>query len=325
MTAISLDIGGSNNVFPAVSRSNLCFVVVGAGGTGGYLVRDLSRLIGALNQKYRTKHSLVIVDGDDVEPKNIGRQNFIDKDIGKNKAYVLASRYGNAFNVDIQYVNRYLTTADTIETICDFDTNDRPKIVLVGCVDNNSTRHILHHIFRDSNSRNYTVMAYLDSGNENSAGQVVCGMSQIYSRTGESRAVVINDIVEEFGIDDDHRHPDELSCADHAVSAPQDITVNIMASNILLNYCSTFLYNASTIRYAQELNFDNAAMCITRSNLRPLVNHVVFFDSFNNNISTRPFVLSSYTKEFLTQENSTYNRMMARYAPTTLENTVTIG
>lgn len=56
-------------------------VVIGAGGTGGWLIEGLARML-----EYRAPGSgLVIVDGDNFEPKNIERQNF--EDFG-NKAVV---------------------------------------------------------------------------------------------------------------------------------------------------------------------------------------------------------------------------------------------
>lgn len=59
------------------------FVVVGAGGTGGWLCEGIARML-----EFRIPGSaLVIVDGDTFEPKNAERQNF--EDIG-NKAVVRA-------------------------------------------------------------------------------------------------------------------------------------------------------------------------------------------------------------------------------------------
>jgi tRNA A37 threonylcarbamoyladenosine dehydratase len=48
------------------NRMPLHFIVVGAGGTGGYLIRDLSRLIGVNNNKYGLEASMTIIDGDQV-------------------------------------------------------------------------------------------------------------------------------------------------------------------------------------------------------------------------------------------------------------------
>ena len=64
-------------------------IVLGAGGTGGYLIPHLYRIAFANgNRSYR----IIICDGDIVERKNLIRQNFIEQDIGRNKASVLAKR-----------------------------------------------------------------------------------------------------------------------------------------------------------------------------------------------------------------------------------------
>ena len=76
-----------------VLAEKFTFYIVGAGGTGSYLVRDLARIISVYNEKYNRNDEIVIIDQDIVESKNLTRQNFIRNDIGKNKAEVLAKRY----------------------------------------------------------------------------------------------------------------------------------------------------------------------------------------------------------------------------------------
>ena len=64
-------------------------VMLGAGGTGGYIAPYLYRLLHMLDRPTR----FVICDGDIVEPKNLDRQNFVSADLGENKARILAERY----------------------------------------------------------------------------------------------------------------------------------------------------------------------------------------------------------------------------------------
>lgn len=65
-------------------------VMLGAGGTGGYVAPYVFRLLHMLDRPAR----FVVCDGDIVEPKNLDRQNFVPADLGENKARVLAERYG---------------------------------------------------------------------------------------------------------------------------------------------------------------------------------------------------------------------------------------
>ena len=64
-------------------------IMLGAGGTGGYIAPHLYRLLHTLERPVK----VIIVDGDIVEEKNLIRQNFVASDIGRNKAQVLAERY----------------------------------------------------------------------------------------------------------------------------------------------------------------------------------------------------------------------------------------
>jgi len=86
-------------------------VLVGTGGTGGYIVPQLYRLLYALDRPIR----VILCDGDLVEEKNLGRQNFIEADLGKNKAMVLAERYSNAFGIETSYIPQYVEDEEMLE------------------------------------------------------------------------------------------------------------------------------------------------------------------------------------------------------------------
>ena len=77
-------------------------IVLGAGGTGGYLIPHLYRIAFADDKR---NYRIIICDGDIVEPKNLIRQNFVKQDIGRNKAAVLAERYAGAFGIECEYPN----------------------------------------------------------------------------------------------------------------------------------------------------------------------------------------------------------------------------
>jgi molybdopterin/thiamine biosynthesis adenylyltransferase len=274
-----------------VDGSDYNFVVVGAGGTGSYLIRDLARLISVNNKQFKTNHTLTIVDKDIVEEKNLTRQNFIAPDVGKNKAEVLAKRYSKGYGITIDYVPDYITN------------NNRYDIARKDNEDNNNTRHILHNAHRYQNHR---PSVYIDSGNEEFGGQVVFSSSGIVDvensgyATSRTKGPHINDIVEEFNIDNNDKHPDEQSCAEHAVSAPQNIATNIMAGNIIFGYANLMMvshrmwrdyalrnqlptlpeYSGKRERDTMQ-TFVNSMPCVTA--------HVTYFNSQTGQISTKPF------------------------------------
>jgi PRTRC genetic system ThiF family protein len=290
---LTLNLSEMVPVFPEMMARQLRFVVVGCGGTGSYLIRDLAKLIAAMNQQYQTRHCMILVDKDRTEPKNVGRQNFTRADVGRNKAACLAQRYSGAFGLDIAYVDRYLTAQDTMYELTGAADDGEYRTVLVGCVDNNASRVLMHNLYRNAGSRRSGfIAAYIDSGNELSAGQVVCSLKRVFTRDSEELDVQIPDVVELFSMASDDRHPDDLSCAEHTESAPQDITANITAANIILNYCATFLHNASHMVMASNGNFSSEAYQIQYGKMRHLVNHVVFFDTFNNNTKGQLYKLA---------------------------------
>lgn len=80
-------------------------IIVGCGGTG-------SRLIPMVAQFMKSCPAILdpfitLIDGDKVEMKNLARQNFIKQDVGRNKADVLAERYGGAIEIPIVSIPKY--------------------------------------------------------------------------------------------------------------------------------------------------------------------------------------------------------------------------
>ena len=55
--------------------------VVGCGGTGGFAAEGICRLLAGRT----VPKQLVLIDGDRVEERNLGRQNFYPEDLGISK------------------------------------------------------------------------------------------------------------------------------------------------------------------------------------------------------------------------------------------------
>jgi hypothetical protein len=210
-------------------------VIIGAGGTGGYVVPHLYRL--AFDSKRATR--IIVCDGDIVEKKNLVRQNFIYNDIGGNKAQVLAERYAGAFGIQAEYIPRYIESVDELLELvepdeCRFTQYGIPnkgKVILIGAVDNNRSRQICHEVFKAAED-----LIYIDSGNGESTGQVVCGVKQKGRVTYKPVCSIYSDMLDPDPTD---KLPTEMSCAERAVSAPQSVTANLMASTAVIS----FMYN----------------------------------------------------------------------------------
>lgn len=209
-------------------------VVIGAGGTGGYLIPHLYRI--AFADKKR-KYRIIVCDGDIVEPKNLIRQNFVKQDIGRNKAAVLAERYAGAFGIECEYVPEYIESEERLKALVRPDFTkaywnrvpETQRVILIGCVDNNKSRALYHKVFNVTDN-----LIYIDSGNGEHTGQVVCGVRQSGRTVYKPVGSLYPDVLKA-----EDKLPTELSCAERAESAPQSVTANLTAATAI----TSFLYD----------------------------------------------------------------------------------
>lgn len=210
-------------------------VLAGAGGTGSYLAQQLYRIAYARKNEIQ----IILCDGDVVSEKNLLRQHFTAQDVGKNKAEVLSKRYAQAFGMEAVYIPRFLESAEELYQLLlpnkskvSFSAKYGKviqQVILIGAVDNNRTRKLFHEVFERLND-----IVYIDAGNEEFSGQVVCGVRQNGKEISSPAAERYPNILSETGV-----FPSEESCADRAVSAPQSISANVMASAVV----TAMLYN----------------------------------------------------------------------------------
>lgn len=144
-------------------------VLVGAGGTGSHVLQSLARLAVHVRQQPGPTLDLVVIDGDTVEPKNVGRQLFSPGDVGRNKAQALAERFSAVFGLPIIALPKMAELADLGELYSRRAVHSA-IVILVGAVDTPEARQILCSALRHGYAR-----LWLDCGNEADSGQVVVG------------------------------------------------------------------------------------------------------------------------------------------------------
>jgi len=204
-------------------------LIIGAGGTGGYVIPHLYRIAFASNRKCR----IIIADGDIVEDKNLIRQGFSFVDVGENKATVMAERYSDVFGIETEYISDFIEDENQLYDLLNiqypsYSSYPKPISILIGAVDNNRSRVMCNEVFKMMDD-----IIYIDAGNAESGGQVVCGMKSNGKVMSKPVARVYPDILEDV-----EKFPSELSCAERNVSAPQSIAANLFASTAI----STMLY-----------------------------------------------------------------------------------
>lgn len=208
------------------------FIVLGAGGTGSWLVPTLSKM---------TKN-LLLIDGDLVEDKNVLRQNFFEEDVNKYKSEVIGNRY------NVPYVTEYIKSKEELEEIISY--YDANEIVFVGCLDNNASRHLIQDVYKDLDD-----VIWLDSGNAERHGQTYVAIRE----NGKDIFDTPIELDKAFtDIDGDERRPDQISCAEQSESAPQNITANMAAASTLLSLCA--IVNTGGLLMGNKFSWDTRTL-----------------------------------------------------------------
>lgn len=212
-------------------------LVVGCGGTGGYVAEGLCRLL------IGTDIPLVLIDHDRVEPHNLLRQHFYAADVGKFKSQALAERLARQFGRPIGY-SVYPFDADLIDAEYGGGmARQMAQGIIIGCVDNAEARRSIARNFRYSNW-------WLDAGNGHSSGQVLIGNT---GRLGEL----------EFSFDENTQTVDRLplpsmqlpsllipptvtattpsDCAEAVAAEEQSPVINHAMATLVLQFMHRFL------------------------------------------------------------------------------------
>ena len=133
--------------------------VVGCGGTGGYASESLCRLL--------PQHAtLILIDHDRVEERNLVRQNFISSELGGFKSEVLAKRLSQRFDRGVGFSTLPVSMVSL----------PTPGLI-IGCVDNGiARRDIAKQVSLSFTTNSYTYPSWwVDAGNGDNYGQVIIG------------------------------------------------------------------------------------------------------------------------------------------------------
>ena len=137
-------------------------VVVGCGGTGGFVAEGLCRLLSG------SDIPIILIDHDRVEPHNLVRQHFYAGDVGKFKSQALAERLSRQFGRHIGF-SVYPYMYDLVRENYGGGLYSRAiQGIIIGCVDNANARRDISESLDFSNW-------WLDAGNGLSSGQVLLG------------------------------------------------------------------------------------------------------------------------------------------------------
>ncbi|MDB9441483.1 ThiF family adenylyltransferase [Sphaerospermopsis kisseleviana CS-549] len=165
------------------AHNHVEFIIVGAGGTGGFLVPSVARLMLEIEANSNKTTSCIVVDPDIIEPKNIPRQNFQQSEVGLYKAEVLAARYSLGLGVQIRALAKPAEGIAKPFTKKIVSTKWRKLTVVIGCVDNAAARAEISSCLDQNYSGSLPQIWWLDCGNHavSSSGQVVLGSTNQFT------------------------------------------------------------------------------------------------------------------------------------------------
>ena len=243
-------------------------VVVGAGGTGSYVVQHLARMMSHCAAMGGPDISATVFDGDGVEPKNVGRQLFAPAEVGRNKAMTLAARFNAALGLRITAVARMATSELlTLEV----NQSHRDCCVLVGCVDGAEGRKEMAAALKDG-----MYDLWIDSGNHEASGQVVVGgaaemrkMHGAFALGGLCSALPAPSLLYPHLLKAAKPRPRQ-DCAAAVEDNRQSLTINAQMAAIVSQYLTQIVLKRRLMTYETTVDVDAGTMRstpITAANL----------------------------------------------------------
>lgn len=189
------------------------FIIIGVGGIGGSVARDLPKLL------IGSDHKMLLVDGDTVEDKNCKRQPYQSQDVKSKKARVLARKINSFYEIECEFYSKYITQ-DELSMLVDKKADYIP--FLIGCVDNDATRKLI-----ESTYLSYENAVYIDGANSEFEANVYVSYKKDNIKYGPIRSEV-------YTLSKD-RNPGLASCEDKIAKGQVQylITNNKVASSIL--------------------------------------------------------------------------------------------
>lgn len=259
---IDLSFSQAAVVMP-VEYNTLRFIVVGAGGTGSFVVPALARLIFELKQQQNKSAEILIVDPDVVENGNIPRSNFCFAEVGRYKAQTLAERVSMAWGIETSFSCEKF---DAEKHLKNSNSDYRNLMIIVGCVDNYLARREMHRALDEFRSYGGASRVWwVDGGNGKESGQVLLGSTtkplkpeQYFTGTSICRALPSPSLQHPDLLEPEKLHaPSEISCPERVRMGEQGLNVNQRVSVEIAEILSAMLITRSLKRYAVYFDLES--------------------------------------------------------------------
>ncbi|MBL8166364.1 MAG: ThiF family adenylyltransferase [Anaerolineae bacterium] len=242
--------------------------LVGVGGTGASTARIVARILYDMQRARQHTPSLVLIDPDRVDEKNIGRQAlFAPADIGQFKAECVARRLNAALGLNIGWIAEPL---DPERHAGRFGSN-----LVISCVDNHEARRAVHRMKG----------IVLAGGNHADAGQVCIGNTDdpellrrfIDGRDGKypylpKEGLLFPALLEPEPEPERPLLPPGASCAELVDAGYQHLLINDWIATVIGTYVYKLLHRqpiSSFVSYVSADGMSVRSVAICRDELLP--------------------------------------------------------
>lgn len=228
--------------------------IVGLGGTGAQIARSVARMIYDMKAARLHTPQIILIDPDKVEQKNVGRQLYVEADVGQPKAHILMRRFNMALGLDTIAIDQSVNAERHFE---------RWGNLIVGAVDNHLARREL---------ANAKGAIWIDAGNHFNAGQVVIGntgdhetaMRSINGQNGRyaylPNAGLLFPALLEPEPEVKLQTQPERSCAELVAAREQDLLVNDWMAVATAQYVYKLLHRQPITSFASYISADGMSV-----------------------------------------------------------------
>lgn len=230
-------------------------VIVGLGGTGAQVARIVARIVYDMRRARLHTPSILLIDPDIVEEKNVGRQLFTPADAALKlpKAEVVGKRLNMALGLDIAWCVELFNAEK--------HGNRYGSQLVIGCVDNHLARRELHK----------AQGILIGAGNYRDGGQVVIGnvadpeqmRRHLDGKDGKYAYLPKEGLLFPALLEPETPTPEPqpaLSCAELVWRGEQDLTVNDWMAVVVGQYTAALLRRQPIRTFASFISLDGMSI-----------------------------------------------------------------
>ena len=193
------------------------FILVGLGGVGSNCAELLIRS-GCMN--------LTLIDADIIEVHNLGRQNYLNKQINLFQSNSLKENLLEINpKVKIKIIDEYINSDNYSKNFLNLITNSKEESVIIDCADNLITRNLINSFCLEHN------IDWMYSGAE--GFESICALFNYSKNIQKNNNSKINSYSKLITLN----HTQSANCSTGVLNSTTLITASLIMKELLFQYC----------------------------------------------------------------------------------------